>query len=93
MTTIKERILGAVTVMNDDDAQMVWELILTHFPKRSWDNIDTVTPDELDNQMIQDIATNPDCKEFVSAFARYITHFFSFININFGRILYTTTMW
>lgn len=25
MTTIKERILGAVTVMNDDDAQMVWE--------------------------------------------------------------------
>lgn len=67
MTTIKERILGAVTVMNDDDAQMVWELILTHFPKRSWDNIDTVTPDELDNQMIQDIATNPDCKEFVSA--------------------------
>lgn len=67
MSDIKERILGAISIMNDDDAQMVWELILTHFPKRSWDNIDTVTPDELDNQMIQDIATNPDCKEFVSA--------------------------
>lgn len=67
MSDIKERILGAISIMNDDDAQMVWELILTHFPKRSWDNIDTVYPDELDNQMIQDIATNPDCKEFVSA--------------------------
>lgn len=67
MSDIKERILGAISIMNDDDAQMVWELILTHFPKRSWDKIDTVAPDELDNQMIQDIATNPDCKEFVSA--------------------------
>ena len=67
MSDIKERILGAISIMNDDDAQMVWELILTHFPKRSWDNIDTVAPDELDNLMIQDIATNPDCKEFVSA--------------------------
>ena len=67
MSDIKERILGAISIMNNDDAQMVWELILTHFPKRSWDNIDTVAPDELDNQMIQDIATNPDCKEFVSA--------------------------
>ena len=67
MSDIKERILGAISIMNNDDAQMVWELILTHFPKRSWDNIDTVAPDELGNQMIQDIATNPDCKEFVSA--------------------------
>lgn len=67
MSDIKERILGAISIMNDDDAKIVWELILTHFPKRSWDNIETVVPDEWDKKMLADIENNPDCKEFVSA--------------------------
>lgn len=67
MTAIKERILGAVTVMNDTEAEAVWELIIANFPKRSWSDIETVAPDEWDKKMLADIETNPDCKEFVSS--------------------------
>lgn len=67
MTAIKERILGAVTVMNDTEAEAVWELIVANFPKKSWDDIETVIPDEWDKKMLADIETNPDCKEFVSS--------------------------
>lgn len=67
MTAIKERILGAVSVMSDADAEIVWEIILDHFPKKSWDDIETVVPDELDVEMLSDIETNPDCKTFISS--------------------------
>lgn len=67
MTAIKERILGAVSVMSDADAETVWELIMTNFPKRTWDDIETVVPDEWDLEMLHDAKTNPDCKEFISS--------------------------
>ena len=46
MSNIKERILGAITVMNDQDAEKVWELIQGTF---TLSNADTVDPnaDEL----------------------------------------------
>ncbi len=66
MTAIKERILGAVSVMSDADAETVWKLILTNFPKRSWDDIETVIPDEWDLKMLADVKNNPECHEFVS---------------------------
>lgn len=66
MTAIKERILGAVTVMNDTEAEAVWELIVANFPKRAWDDIETVTPDKWDEQMLANIEADPDCKEFIS---------------------------
>lgn len=67
MTAIKERILGAVSVMSDADAETVWKLILTNFPKRSWDDIETEAPDEWDLKMLADVKNNPDCKEFISS--------------------------
>lgn len=67
MTAVKERILGAVSVMSDSDAETVWELILHNFPKHSWDVIETVVPDDLDLKMLADIQKDPDCREFVSA--------------------------
>ena len=66
MTAIKERILGAVSVMSDADAETVWKLILTNFPKRSWDDIETVIPDEWDLKMLADVKNNPECHAFVS---------------------------
>lgn len=41
MSAIKERIMGAVAVMNDNEAEIVWDLIIHNFPLRSWDNIET----------------------------------------------------
>lgn len=66
MTAIKERILGAVTVMNDTEAEAVWELIVSNFSKRNWDDIETVPPDEWDKQMLANIEADPECREFLS---------------------------
>ncbi|MBO5304018.1 MAG: hypothetical protein J6A92_08235 [Lachnospiraceae bacterium] len=67
MSNVKERILGAVTVMSDYDAEIVWKLILNRFSDVSWENIQTEEPDEIDLQMLKDIEENPDCHEFVSS--------------------------
>lgn len=42
MSDIKERIFGAVTVMSEEDAQKVWDLILATF---ALNNIEEVIPD------------------------------------------------
>lgn len=67
MSAIKERIMGAVAVMNDNEAEIVWDLIIHNFPLRSWDNIETVAPDEWDRVMLREIHDDPDCKKFVSS--------------------------
>jgi hypothetical protein len=66
MSAIKERIYGAVTVMSDEDADMVWDMITQIVPSRSWDEVPTVTPDEWDRQMLDEITSNPDCHEFMT---------------------------
>lgn len=67
MSNVKERILGAVTVMSDYDAEIFWKIILNHFTDASWDNVGEETPDEIDLQMLKEIKENPDCHEFVSS--------------------------
>lgn len=66
MNAIKERILGAVTMMDDAEAEKVWNFVIENLSPRSWDNIESVSPDEWDLKMLADIATNPDCHEFIS---------------------------
>ena len=64
MSNIKERILGAVTVMSDKDANALWKIILNNFSP--WEDIEEITPDEIDTEMLKDIQSNPDCHSFVS---------------------------
>ena len=64
MSAVKERILGAVTVMNEKDAQILWNMIANTFGV-NWENIETVAPDDWDKQMLGEIKTNPECHEFV----------------------------
>lgn len=66
MSAIKERIIGAVTVMSDTDAARVWDLILDNISPRSWEDIEAVAPDEWDEKMLSDIENDPDCHSFVS---------------------------
>ena len=56
MSSIKERIFGAVTVMSEEDAQKVWDLILSTF---ALDNIEQVVPDP-DEQAIMNAYKNGD---------------------------------
>lgn len=66
MSAVKERILGAVTVMSEADAEKVWKFVLDNLPSRSWEDLEEAAPDEWDLQMLEDIKHNPDCHEFVS---------------------------
>lgn len=69
MTAIKERIIGAVSLMSDKEAEDFWNLIQNRYiilPK-NWDNIEEVEPDEIDLQMLDEIKADPDCHSFVSS--------------------------
>ncbi len=63
MTAVKEKILGAVTVMSNSDAEEFWELISKKY-NPSWNEIEEVSPDELDLQMLKAIEDDPECHEF-----------------------------
>ena len=64
MSNIKERIFGAVTVMSEEDAQKVWDLILSTF---ALDNIEQIVLD-LDEQTIMNAykSGDPDYQPSVS---------------------------
>jgi len=64
MTMVKEKIINAVNVMSDNEAEVVWNLILKKFPSPSWDGIKEELPDEIDLQMLKEIETDPECHEF-----------------------------
>jgi len=66
MSAIKERIIGALTVMSEPDAEKIWILIEKEIAPKSWDDIGEVEPDEWDLKMLKEIKNNPECKEFVS---------------------------
>ena len=66
MSAVKERILGAVTIMNENDAKMLWNMIIQTFGT-NWDDIEEVEPDDWDMQMLSEIKADPECHEFVSA--------------------------
>lgn len=68
MSAVKERILGAVSIMDDSDAESLWEYILSTFRSRSsWDEIEEVEPDEIDLMMLKEIEEDPQCHEFISS--------------------------
>lgn len=64
MTAVKEKIVGAITIMSDADAEELWKIIVQKYTPVSWDDIEEVEPDEIDLQMLEAIDKDPDCHEF-----------------------------
>ena len=64
MSNIKERIFGALTVMSEEDALNLWNIITEKFSV--WSNIENVEPDEWDLKMIADIENSSD-NEYISS--------------------------
>lgn len=64
MTAVKEKIIGAVTVMNENDAEEFWNIILKKYTSPSWETIEEEEPDEVDLQMLAAIEEDPECREF-----------------------------
>ena len=65
MSAIKKKILDAVTVMNENDAKILWDMITQTFGI-NWESIKEVKPDDWDLRMLTEIETNSECHEFVS---------------------------
>ncbi|MCI9119372.1 MAG: hypothetical protein HFF32_06900 [Flavonifractor sp.] len=63
MSNIKERLLGAITVMDEASAVRLWEYVL-ELSGNGWDSIEEADPDEIDLQMIQEAESDPDCRAF-----------------------------
>lgn len=59
MTPVKEKIIGAVTVMTNADAESFWELIQKKYAP-SWDAIEEEEPDETGLQMLEAAKEDPD---------------------------------
>ena len=53
MTAVKERIIGAVSIMSDKDANIFWHIIQKHFKlPDTFADIEKVEPDETDYIMV-----------------------------------------
>jgi len=65
----KERIMGAVSLMSEKDAELLWTLIQSKYviSQKTWNDIETVEPDEFDLIMLNEIENNPECHEFLSS--------------------------
>ncbi len=63
---LKERIYGAVSIMNKEEVSYLWDIITSGFMHRSREDIPETVPDEIDLQMIKEMEEDPDCHEFVS---------------------------
>lgn len=65
MSSVKERLIGAITVMDEVGAQRLWGIVERMY-SGTWDEIEEIEPDEIDLQMVHDAQTDPDCKVFAS---------------------------
>lgn len=63
MSNVKERLLGAITVMDDSRAQRLWDYVL-ELSGSGWDTVEEEEPDEVDLEMIREAASDPDCHMF-----------------------------
>ncbi len=74
MPLAKVKLLSLIQLMNDEDAEILLNYIYAHFQitlKSDWKAIEEVAPDDFDMAMLQDIATNPECHQFVSQIELY----------------------
>lgn len=48
MTAIKEKLIGAISIMSDSDAMILWETVQNEYVarKKTWDDIGEVDPTE-----------------------------------------------
>lgn len=64
MSEVKARLIGAITVMDEDGAQRLWDIVKRLYSSSSWETVEEVEPDEMDLQMLREIQTDPDCTTF-----------------------------
>ncbi|MCM1213275.1 MAG: hypothetical protein NC331_11515 [Lachnospiraceae bacterium] len=64
MSNVKERIIGAVTVMDEKDAEKIWKIILANFALM---DVEEVQPDENEQRILDAYASgDPDYQPHMS---------------------------
>ena len=63
MSNVKERLFGAITVMDETSASRLWDFVL-EMTDNGWSSIEETDPDEMDLKMIAEIQSDPDCQSF-----------------------------
>lgn len=53
--------------MDESDAVSLWEYILSNYPRKPFDDVEEVEPDEWDREMLNEIEKNSDCHVFISS--------------------------
>jgi len=66
MSETKARLIGAITVMDETNAQKLWDFVKHLYSENGWDSIEETEPDEIDLQMIREAQADPDCSSFAS---------------------------
>lgn len=69
MSIIKERIIGAVTVMSEDDAKKIWTMILNEVAPKDYSNFnfEEVDPDDNEKKILDAWATgDPDYQPYIT---------------------------
>jgi len=66
MSEIKARLFGAITVMDEAHAQKLWDFVERLYSSDKWSLIEEIEPDEIDQQMIQDAQSDPECNSLAS---------------------------
>ena len=64
MSEVKNKILGALTVMSEKDADTLWRIIIDNFSV--WSGIEEVEPDETDYVMLGEIDNDAECNSYIS---------------------------
>ncbi len=66
MSEIKARLMGAITVMDEEAARRLWNMIERMYSAPDWDAVEEEAPDEIDLAMIREIREDPDCTALAS---------------------------
>lgn len=66
---IKDKIIAYLDLMTDDEAEVLYNYIITGYKlisKKSWEDIEEVIPDAFDLVMLKNIENDPESKEFMT---------------------------
>ena len=61
VSSIKERLFGAITVMDETNAKQLWDFVLELY-RDDWNSIEESDPDPIDLQMIAEAEKDPNCQ-------------------------------
>ena len=72
--SVKDKLIGAITAMDETEALRLWAEIKRHAGfeltqdelEALWSAVPEEEPDEIDLQMLQEIENNPECHEIAT---------------------------